>query len=117
MAYAARHGVSNVLWQVTGSADPYLGRKLRGLLATAGYLEVAASSKYICYGTQAAVRSFGLGRAEDCRDDWYAGMAMRFGLATQHDLDAMENAWRLWSQAPDAYAAFAWCHALGRKPG
>jgi ubiquinone/menaquinone biosynthesis C-methylase UbiE len=104
------------LWQVTGSANPYLGRELRGLLAQAGYVEVVATSKYICYGTQAAVRSFGLGRAEDCRDDWYAGMAVRFGLASQDDLDAMENAWRVWSEAPDAYAAFAWCRALGHKP-
>ena len=103
------------LWLQTGSADPYLGRRLRGLLNAAGFADVVASSKYICYGTETAVRSFGLGRAADCRDEWYAGMAMRHGLATRDDLDAMEQAWRVWSAAPDAYAAFAWCRALGRK--
>jgi hypothetical protein len=49
-------------------------------------------------------------------DDWYATNAKEAGLATQADLDAMEAAWREWSGAADAYAAFAWCRAVGRKP-
>jgi hypothetical protein len=28
----------------------------------------------------------------------------------------MERAWEAWSQAPDAFAAFAWGRALGWKP-
>jgi hypothetical protein len=40
-------------------------------------------------------------------------MAVRHGLATQDELDAMERAWLEWSQAPDGYAAFAWCRVVG----
>lgn len=58
------------LWLSEG-ANPYRGRELRGLLIAGGFGRVEASTKYICYGTEDAVREFGLGRAEDCIDDWY----------------------------------------------
>jgi SAM-dependent methyltransferase len=104
------------LWLLTDSADPYRGRALRGLMNAAGFVDVVASSTYRCYGTEETVRSFGSGRAADCHDDWYAGMAVHHGLATPDDLDAMERAWLEWSHAPDAYAAFAWCRVVGRRP-
>jgi hypothetical protein len=78
---------------------------------------VVATSKYICYGTDDAVASFGAERAEDCRrDGWYGRSARRHGLATATDLDAMSQAWLEWSKSSDAYLAFAWCRALGWKP-
>jgi len=70
----------------------------------------------VSYGTAEAVRSFGLGRAEDCRDEEYAEAAQRLGLATAPELGAIERAWEPWSEAPDAFAAFAWGRALGWKP-
>jgi ubiquinone/menaquinone biosynthesis C-methylase UbiE len=105
------------LWQLDAQADPYRGRALRGLLHSSGFERVVASTKYFCYGTAEAVKGFGNGRAADCRDEWYASAAQRYGLATSSDLLAMEQAWLEWSKAPDAYAAFAWCRALGWKPG
>jgi hypothetical protein len=104
------------LWQVTGNADPYRGRELRGLLHNAGFVGVTATTKYLCYGTDDAVQAFGTDRARDCRDTWYAGTAQQYGLASQDDLDAMARAWLHWSRAPDAYAAFAWGRAVGHKP-
>jgi hypothetical protein len=78
---------------------------------------VVATSKYICYGTEDAVASFGAARAEDCRrDGWYGRSARKHELATANDLDAMSQAWLEWSKSPDAYLAFAWCRALGWKP-
>jgi len=110
------YAVRERLWQLESAADPYRGRRLRGLLEQAGFDPVVATSKYFSYGTSEDVQSFGLARAEDCRDDWYAHSAQKHGLAHAEDLDAMSRAWVEWSRSPDAYAAFAWCRALGWKP-
>ena len=110
------YAVRERLWQLDGHADPYRGRQLRGLLEEAGFAQVAATSKYISYGTPKAVRSFGTDRAADCGDTWYRHDAIAHGLANEGDLDDMQRAWLDWSTSADAYAAFAWCRALGRKP-
>ena len=110
--YATRERV----WLLEESADPYRGRQLRGLLERARFDRVTATSKYFCYGTGEAVESFGLARAEECGDGWYARSARKHALATTSDLDAMSRAWLEWSKSPDAYLAFAWCQALGWKP-
>ena len=110
--YAIRERV----WLLENAADPYRGRQLRGLLERAGFDSVVATSTFFCYGTGEAVKSFGRARAEDCSDGWYGRSARKHGLATASDLEAMRRAWLEWSKAPDAYAAFAWCRALGRKP-
>src|SRR5262245_51498759 len=102
------------LWLSEG-ADPYRGRELRGLLVAGGFSRVEASTTYLCYGTEQAVREFGLGRADDCIDEWYAQAAQREHLATSQDLTAMHQAWLEWSESPSSYAAFAWCRALGWK--
>jgi SAM-dependent methyltransferase len=105
------------VWQLEHAADPYRGRQLRGLLERACFDRVVASSKYICYGTDDGVASFGAARAEDCgRDGWYGRSARKHGLATANDLEAMSRAWLEWSTSPDGYLAFAWCRALGWKP-
>ena len=105
------------VWLLENAADPYRGRRLRGLLERAGFDRVTATSKFACHGTGEAVESFGRERAEDCGDTWYASSATKHGLATAADLDAMRRAWLDWSRSPDAYLAFAWCRALGWKPG
>jgi hypothetical protein len=96
-------------------ANPYLGRELRGLLLDAGFADVIATTTYISYGTPDAVKEFGLGRAEDCNDDWYSTAAVQHGLATADELAAMRRAWLEWASSATSYAAFAWCRALGWK--
>jgi ubiquinone/menaquinone biosynthesis C-methylase UbiE len=103
------------IWQLDAASDPHRGRSLRGLFTSAGFERVVATAKYFSYGSDDSVRAFGTARAEDCRDDWYVTSAQAHGLATADDLSAMEAAWLEWSQAPDAYAAFAWCRATGFK--
>jgi len=110
------YAVRERLWQLDGHADPYRGRELRGLLERAGFDEVAATATYLSYGTSADVMSFGTDRASDCGDTWYRSDAIAHGLATEADVDEMREAWLEWSRSPDAYAAFAWCRAIGRKP-
>jgi len=111
------YSVREQLWQLEKTADPYRGRRLRGLLHDAGFKDVVATSKFFSYGTPVAVEEFGLARAEQCDDDdWYAEHAREHELLTRDELDDMRSAWTEWSRAPDAYLAFSWCRALGRKP-
>jgi ubiquinone/menaquinone biosynthesis C-methylase UbiE len=110
------YSIRERVWQLEGAADPYRGRRLRGLLEAAGFDSVVATSKYFSYGTAEAVRTFGLARAEECGDGWYGDSARKHGLATSDDLDATRRAWLEWSESPEAYAAFAWCRAVARKP-
>ena len=105
------------LWQLEELADPYRGRRLRGLLERAGFDRVKATTKSFSYGTPEAVESFGRARAEDCSDAWYASSAQKHGLVSAGDLDTMSGAWLEWSTSRDAYLAFAWCRAVGWKPG
>jgi SAM-dependent methyltransferase len=110
------YAVRERLWQLENTADPYRGRRLRGLLHGAGFKDVAATSKFFSYGTPESVEEFGLARAEQCGDDdWYSEHAQKHCLATAGELENMRRAWVEWSKAPDAYLAFAWCRALGRK--
>lgn len=109
------YAIRERLWLIDG-VDPYVGRRLRGLLSRAGLVDVVATAKYFPFGTPAAVRNYALDRAEECSDDWYAPSAVTHGLATADDLRNMASAWTDWSESPEAFAAFAWCRAVGRKP-
>jgi hypothetical protein len=108
------YAIREQLW-IRDGADPYLGRRLRGLLTEGAFIDVEATTKAISYGTSELVATFGRGRAEDCEDDWYASSAVDAGLATSSEVEAMHDAWLAWAEAPSAYAAFTWCRALGRK--
>jgi len=102
------------VWRATGS-DPQLGRQLRALLHAAQFAEVDSSSMYVSYGTDERVRSFGLGRAAESTDEAYVSQVRDLGLSTPDEMNALRRAWLNWSESPDAYAAFAWCQALGTK--
>jgi SAM-dependent methyltransferase len=111
------YAIRERLWQLEAGADPYRGRTLRGLLTAAGFEGVVATARYFSYGTPDAVRAFGRARADDCRNDWYVNGSQSHGLASARDLTAIGDAWIAWTESPDAYAAFAWCRAVGFKPG
>jgi ubiquinone/menaquinone biosynthesis C-methylase UbiE len=103
------------LWEAQG--DHYhRGRELRGLLLAAGFEDVEAFTMYHSYGTEERVRTFGLGRAADCRDEWYVGGVTEFGLGDLEEIATLERAWVRWAESPDSFAAFAWGRAVGRRP-
>lgn len=104
------------LWEAQGDVHFHRGRELRGLLLAAGFAHVEAGARYFSYGTEERVRTFGLGRAADCRDEWYVDGIENHGLADQEEIDALEQAWISWAGAPDSFAAFAWGRAIGRRP-
>jgi SAM-dependent methyltransferase len=104
------------LWEAQGDVHFHRGRELRGLLLAAGFAQVEAVTTYFSYGTEERVRTFGLGRAADCRDAWYVGGLVDHGFADQDEINALEQAWIHWAGSPDSFAAFAWGRATGRKP-
>ena len=108
----AFYDIREQLWLREG-ADPYLGRRLRGLLAQSGFERIEATTKSLSYGTPELVSEFGLDRAEDCRDEWYAATAVEAGLASRDDLRAIRDAWLAFAESPAAFASFTWCRAVG----
>jgi ubiquinone/menaquinone biosynthesis C-methylase UbiE len=108
------YAIREELW-VREGADPYLGRRLRGLLSESGFADVEATTKAIPYGTTELVATFGRGRAHDCEDPWYVTSAVEADLATSAEIDQMHDAWLEWAESPASYASFTWCRALGWK--
>lgn len=104
------------IWEAQGDVHYYRGRELRGLFVAAGFTHVEAATTYFSYGTKERVRAFGMGRAADCRDEWYVGGIATYGLADQDEVDALEQAWTRWATSPDSFAAFAWGRVTGRRP-
>jgi 2-polyprenyl-3-methyl-5-hydroxy-6-metoxy-1,4-benzoquinol methylase len=104
------------IWQAQGDVHFHRGRELRSLLLRAGFVDVEVGLTYFSYGTEERIRQFGLGRAADCRDEWYVDSIARYGLAEPAELDELESAWIRWSESPDAFAAFAWGRAVARRP-
>jgi ubiquinone/menaquinone biosynthesis C-methylase UbiE len=104
------------LWEAQGDVHPYRGRELRGQLEAAEFTQVEARTTYFSYGTEERVRTFGLGRAADCRNEWYRGGLAEHELATEDEIDMLEQAWIRWIESPDSFAAFAWGRAIGRRP-
>ena len=104
------------IYAAQGDVFVHRGSELRGLFHAAGFEQVEARTTSISYGTEDRVRLFGLGRAADCRDEWYVDGIAEHGLADPGELDVLEQAWIRWADAPDAYASFAWGRATGRRP-
>ena len=104
------------LWEAQGDVHPTRGREIRGLLLAAGFAQVEASTTYFSYGTEERVRTFGLGRAADCRDEWFVEGLTERGIADRDEIDALERAWIRWADGSDSFAAFAWGRATARKP-
>jgi SAM-dependent methyltransferase len=104
------------IWEAQGDVHIHRGRELRGLLLAAGFERVRAWITYFSYGDEERVRAFGLGRAADCRDEWYVNGVDAYGLADRDEIVELEQAWIRWSGSPDAFAAFAWGRATGRRP-
>jgi hypothetical protein len=104
------------IWDAQGDVHYHRGRELRGLLLARGFEDVEAFTKYLSYGTEERVRTFGLDSAANCRDEWYVGGVTQYGLGDPEEISALERAWIRWAESPDSFAASAWGRAIGRRP-
>jgi len=93
-----------------------LGRRLRGLLHEAGFVDVAASASYKYYGDPEAVRFISHIAASRCDEPDFVEQVVRRGLASQQRLREIRSALLQWTERPDAFCAIAHGEATGRKP-
>lgn len=110
------YAVRERTWQLTTpQARPHVGQDLRGMLTAAGFQSVQASATYISHGDDVAVKAFGQGRADDCRDQSFIDEVIDNNLLSHDELEEMRVAWLEWATSPNAFAAFSWCRVVGKK--
>jgi SAM-dependent methyltransferase len=102
------------IWLRSGS-DPFLGRELRRLVTSAGFVDVEATTKAFSYGTPARVREFAAGRAQECSDAGYVADVVAACLATDDEMAELAASWLRWASSDGSYAAFTWCRAVARR--
>ena len=95
---------------------PEMGRELKGSLLDAGFSDVRTDGSFDFFGSDADVaflRAF--------IDDWFyspevTAAAVKYGLATQEQLDEWRAGLDDWSKEPGACGGFAFGEALASKP-
>ncbi|MBT5319571.1 MAG: methyltransferase domain-containing protein [Chloroflexi bacterium] len=103
-------------WQRSRGGHPDAGRMLRGQLKSAGFADVVAGSTADSHGTDEGVAEGVRYMHSILNDPELSEFAEANGWASDVDLDRMRDGWTNWSEQPDAFASFFWCHAIGRKP-
>ena len=103
-------------WQRHRGGHPNVGRRLRELLLSAGFLDVNADAMAESHGTDT-------GTAEGVsymysvlgNTELVAGVQEQ-GWASAFEIECMRQAWADWAATPGAFASFFWCHATGIAP-
>lgn len=104
-------------WQSHRGGHPEAGRRLRGLLIEAGFLDVSAGASAESHGTDAGTTEGARYMHAFLGDPELANMAREHGWASANDIEEMRRAWTEWAAQPGAFSSFFWCHATGRAPG
>jgi ubiquinone/menaquinone biosynthesis C-methylase UbiE len=102
------------VWEGQGG-HPRLGRRLRGLLHEAGFVDVVASASYEYYGDPEALRFISNIAASRCQEPDFVEQVVKRGLANQQRLEEIRSAWLRLPERPDAFGAIAHGEAVGRK--
>ncbi len=95
--------------------DANMGRRLFGLLEQAGFVGVDGSASLEAYASLEQRRWFarvhgGIALVSPYADEW-----LRRGWADKETLQQINRAWLAWAEQPGAFAAVAWCEAVGWK--
>jgi ubiquinone/menaquinone biosynthesis C-methylase UbiE len=90
-----------------------IGKQLRRLLRQTGFIKVEVAARYTSHGTVEAVQVWGNRFAGMLREERVVADIVRLGLADRPTLDAMAEAWLVWSKDPDAFLAQPGCTAIG----
>jgi SAM-dependent methyltransferase len=106
------YDIRQQLWRAAGTAEPNMGRRLRGLFQEAGFGRVEAFADYISYGTPDQVMTFARGRAAECSDEELRAAIACHGIASAEELTDLAASWEEWGKDPGAFFAFAWCRVL-----
>jgi SAM-dependent methyltransferase len=109
------HAIFEADWRRTGG-HPRLGRELRALLQSAGFMDVEASASYEAFGNKEATTWWGQIAASRTSDPDFVDRVVNCNLATYDELEQMGRAYLAWAARPDSFFALAHGEAVGRKP-
>jgi SAM-dependent methyltransferase len=84
-------------------AEPDAGRRLLSWAHAAGLRDVAASASTYCYASPAEREWWGTSWAGRATSSAFAEQALRYGLATQADLEEIAAGWLRWGAADDGW--------------
>jgi SAM-dependent methyltransferase len=89
----------------SNGGEPDAGRQLFSWAQRAGFTHIETSASAWCFATPEERTWWGGLWAERMTASAIARQAIRDGRATQADLDAMADAWRMWAAADDGWFA------------
>jgi ubiquinone/menaquinone biosynthesis C-methylase UbiE len=94
---------------------PFIGRRLRGLLRTAGFIRTVGSASYETWGTPEAVEAIVSVLLEEFAGSALTKQAVEMGWADDSQMAEITPAVKRWGEHPDAFFAHPWCEAVGWK--
>lgn len=98
-------------WQRHHRGEPQAGRKLKGLLRTAGFSDITVRAEAVNEEPVA----FGDYMHSILCDPALVVLSERYCWASATDIAAMISAWSVWATSPAAFVSSFWCHAIARK--
>ncbi len=102
-------------WQRHRGGIPNAGRLLRGLLLSAGCLNVTAGATADSHGTESEAQEGVRYMHAILGDPELASLSDEHGWASADEIKAMRQSWTDWAAQPGAFTSFFWCHATGTK--
>lgn len=90
-------------------------RRLRALLHQAGFTQVCGSTSFLTFGTPESLQWLAEIFSRFTLDSPYAVEWLARGWIDRARQTQISTAWQAWAARPDAFAAEAWCEAVGWK--
>jgi ubiquinone/menaquinone biosynthesis C-methylase UbiE len=107
---------TEVLIAVRPEGNPRVGKKLRALLAEAGFERCIGMAASGVEGDSVTTAYNGAFWARRFQEEPLVAYAEAIGAATREEMSAIADAWQRWGQHPGAFAARFWCQAIAFKP-
>ncbi|NND02154.1 MAG: methyltransferase domain-containing protein [Acidimicrobiia bacterium] len=96
--------------------EPDAGRRLRGWIAEASFVDITPTTSTWTYSTQAAVERWSKLWSSRLRQARMGRDLIREGMATREEVNAIATAFECWAQADQPFFAFLHGEVLARKP-
>jgi len=103
-------------WQRHRGGHPNVGRRLRELLLSAGFLDVNADAMAESHGTDSGTAEGVSYMYSILGNPELVAAGQEQGWASADEIERMRQAWTDWAATPGAFASFFWCHATGIAP-
>lgn len=102
------------VWELAGG-HPRIGRRLRGLLHEAGFVDVATTASYEVYGDPERLRFIAQIMASQCQEPDFVRKVVEHNLGSREQIEAIVADMQVWPDDPEALLALAHCEVVGRK--